>query len=80
MSLVAHHVKEDYITYGPLYRKIYEFSFHEVGKRFQISLTDYLNLPPYMMDMLVEIAEFENGKKLKSVRNVLDNMGDLNGG
>lgn len=46
--------KENYTEYGPIGRIINLFNHKRVGKKFNLSLTEFLELPRDYVDMIIE--------------------------
>lgn len=56
LALVAHHDKEDVLEGGPLYTHIRQFFNYRLHKLFGISLTEFLEYPPHVVEFLYSIA------------------------
>lgn len=59
LALVAMHPKEDVVEGGPLFTHIRKYYHHQVHKHFGLSLSEFLELPPYVAEFLYEIARAE---------------------
>lgn len=59
MALVKMHPKEQLIEGGPYYRLVREYHGAKIHKEFGISLTDYLELPRHIMELLLGICKEE---------------------
>lgn len=59
-GLVLAREKEDYDRYGTLYRSIHLFRLNDVAKRFGLNLTEYLNLPREIVELIQHICEQED--------------------
>lgn len=66
LALVALHPKEDAMEGGPLFTHIRKFHSHRIYKHFGLSLAEFMELPPYVVELLYEMAEAE------AVRNEVD--------
>lgn len=82
MALVRMHPKEQLIEGGPLYKLVREYHSFKVYKEFGISLTEYLELPRFVTELLLGICKEETkaaikaaDKQLNAMRNDLRNKG-----
>lgn len=57
LSLVAMHPKEDVLEGGPLYSHVRKFFNYRIQKHFGLSLLEFLELPPYLVELLYDIAK-----------------------
>lgn len=57
LALVMHNWSEDNVSYGRLRERMESFAEHNVGKYFNISFKDFIDMPTYSCDMMLEIAE-----------------------
>lgn len=74
---VLFHESEDFITGSLLEKDIEAYRINRVWDIFHISLTEFLDLPPYIGEMLINSAMKEiqkKGKDLDDVKNELDKM------
>lgn len=57
LALVMHNWSEDNVSYGRLRERLEAFAEHSVGKWFSISFKEFIDMPTYVCDMMLEIAE-----------------------
>ncbi|MNM09252.1 hypothetical protein D3C81_193350 [compost metagenome] len=78
LALVARHVKEDYCEYGGLYRAIYQYNVNEVGKRWNMSLVEFLDLPREYHRLILRICSEDAARALlpteKQIRDLKNNQ------
>lgn len=60
LALVALHPKEDVVEGGLLFSHIRRYHSRQIYRNFGISLMEFLTLPPYVVELLYEIAEAES--------------------
>ena len=56
LSLVAHHDTEDYQKSSLEYQTLHRFAVNRVGKYFNISLLEYLQLPVATQHLMIDIS------------------------
>lgn len=56
LSLVAQHPKENSMEGGALFVHIRRFFHYRLSKLFGLSLSEFLELPPFVVELLYEIA------------------------
>lgn len=59
LAMVAMHDKEDVIEGGQLFSHIRKYHSHRVYKLFGINLIEFLELPPYVVELLYDMAAAE---------------------
>lgn len=59
LAVVAMHPKEDVIEGGPLFTHIRRYHSHQIYKQFGVSLTEFLELPLHVVELLYAMAEAE---------------------
>lgn len=57
LALVMHNWSEDNVSYGRLRERLEAFAEHSVGKWFSISFKEFIDMPTYVCDMMLEISE-----------------------
>jgi hypothetical protein len=70
LALVAMHPKEDALEGGPLYSHIRRYYNYQIKKHFGMSLTEFLELPPYVVDLLYDIARADATQQENTHRSV----------
>lgn len=66
LSLIAHHDTEDYQKNSLEYQILKRFAVNRVGKHFNVSLGDYLNLPISTQNIILDIS-MEMDKEIASI-------------
>jgi hypothetical protein len=56
LALVAMHPKEDVVEGGPLYSHIRRYYNYQIYKHFGLSLSEFLELPMHLADLLYDIS------------------------
>lgn len=56
LALVAMHSKENDTNYSSMHRLIARYALHDIGDKFKLSLTEFLDLPHEITDLLFRIA------------------------
>lgn len=56
LALVGMQPKEDISRYSKLYRTIRRYALHEIHAKFGLSLTEFLDLPHDIVELLFEIS------------------------
>ncbi len=56
LSIVALHPKENWTKWSRLYRTIRRYDFHDIKGKFGLSLTEFLELPREIVELLFEIS------------------------
>lgn len=56
LALVAMHPKEDVMEGGPLFSHIRKFYNYQITKHFGLSLSEFLELPPFVTELLYDIC------------------------
>lgn len=74
LALVARHVKEDYCEYGGLYRAIYQYNVNEVGKRWNMSVVEFLNLPREFHRLILRICAEDANRALLPTEQQIKNL------
>lgn len=59
LALVAMHPKEDVIEGGPTFTHIRRFFHYRIHKHFSLSLEEFMGLPPYVTELLYDMARGE---------------------
>ena len=67
-----HHWSEDAISASRLRERMDAFLDLRVGTAFNMSFTDFLNQPPYLCDMMLEVLEKRAPAQEAELQNVLD--------
>ena len=57
LALVMHNWSEDNVSYGRLRERMEAFAEHSTGKWFNTSFKEFIDMPTYVCDMMLEIAE-----------------------
>lgn len=73
-NLVMERPKENYNKYGTLYRTIHTYRLREVHKRFGYSLTEFLDQPREIVDLIFEICMMEDKADTTAFENVREEM------
>lgn len=74
-GVVLHSHKEDYSEYGPLYRTFYQYRLKDIGKLFNISISEFLDLPREYVNLMLRIATEEtlvDNDNLDKIKDKLD--------
>lgn len=58
LALVMHNWAEDNIVGGRLRERMEAFARNGVGKHFHMSFEEFINQPPYVCDMMLEVCEY----------------------
>jgi hypothetical protein len=56
-SLVLNSKKEDYLSFGPLYKLLVKYRLKDVNKTFGLNLKEFLSLPREFTEIILEICE-----------------------
>jgi len=56
LALVAVHPKEETMEGSPLYKHIRRFYNYQIHAKFGLSLTEFLEMPPHLVELLYDIA------------------------
>ena len=75
-ALVMDHPKENYTEYGTLYRTIHGFHFRDIHKKFGLNLTEFLELPREIVELVIHIANKDIERKNRTFDEVKDNLED----
>lgn len=75
-ALVAMHDCEDVSLGSLLYEDVVSFADNRVYKFFNISIKDFLDMPPYVCKMLIDISKVLSNKENTEAANVLNNIGN----
>lgn len=62
---VAMHWQESPFVGGPLYERIIQFEQRKVAARFNISLPEFLSLPPHVVRFILRYSKEETEKELR---------------
>ena len=65
-NLALNRPKENYCEYGTLYRTVHAYHLREVHKRFGYNLTEFLDLPRELVELIFKICETEGQQDAKS--------------
>jgi hypothetical protein len=74
LALVGMQPKEDVSRYSKLYRTIRRYSFHEIHSKFGLSLTEFLDLPHDIVELLFEISAEQAQKQQPSIDKTLKDL------
>ena len=76
LALVAMHAKEDASTHSALYNTIRRFKRYRVGapENFNISLTEFLQLPREICDLMFDIQATEASEEAARLQRKIDEM------
>jgi hypothetical protein len=75
LGVVAHHTKENYNDYGPLYHMAYKYRLHDIRRNFGYTFDEFLQLPREFITVLFEVCAHEATKTNKTVNDVVDSLG-----
>jgi hypothetical protein len=70
LALVAMHPKEDVLEGGPLFSHIRRYHQHQIQQHFRLSLVEFLELPPYLVDLLYDITPAESHRTQSITRQI----------
>lgn len=71
-ALVRHHWCEDTITASRLRERMEAYLDARIGQNFQLSFPDFLNLPTYVCDLMLETIEKRAPAQDQELQTVLD--------
>lgn len=76
LALIAMHPKEDFSTHSALYNTIRRFRKYKVGHpdNFNMSLTEFLELPKDISDFLMDIMASEAAEEAARLQEQIKNM------
>jgi hypothetical protein len=66
LDTITLHAREDYKEVSGMYRAIERYNRQGIGNLFHLSLTDYLNLPKDIIEMITEIV-IESAKRIDAI-------------
>lgn len=70
LALVAYHPKEDVLEGGPLYSHIRRYFNYQIFKHFGLNLTEFLELPPHVVELLYDIARADGVQQGSTARQI----------
>lgn len=70
LALVAMHPKEDAMEGSTLFSHIRRYYNYQIRKQFGLSLSEFLDLPPYVVDLLYDIAQADATQQENTHRSV----------
>lgn len=73
-ALVQTREKENYFDYGTLHRTIYSYRLREINKRFDLSITEFLDLPREIVELLIKVSDEELARDSKSYNEIKDQL------
>lgn len=59
LALVAMHDKENVVEGGPQFSYIRRYHSHRIKEHFNLSLLEFFELPPHVVELLLDIASIE---------------------
>lgn len=69
-ALCMHSPKEDSATYGPLHRKIASYRLRNIYDKFGLNLSEFLDCPREVTDLLLKMADAEMVEKDRSLEEI----------
>ena len=75
-ALVRHHWCEDAIGASRLRERMESFLEARVGQNFHMSFQDFINQPPYVCDLMLEVLQTRAPAQEQELQNVLDEFKD----
>lgn len=76
LALVLMHWEEDAITSSTLRARMETFMDNRVGERFRLSFTEFLELPSYVCDLMIEVCtKRKDDVPSEALEQALKNMG-----
>lgn len=73
-ALVRHHWCEDTIVASRLRERMEAFRDLRIGSAFNMSFTEFLNQPPYMCDLMLEVMEKHAPQETQELNELLQEM------
>lgn len=73
-ALVRHHWCEDAIVASRLRERLEAFADLKIGTAFHMSFTEFINQPPYMCDLMLEIMEKRAPEQAQELHDLLQDM------
>ena len=74
MAAMGYHPQEDLIEGSYLYSLIRTFHRYEIHKEFGITLTDFLNMPRHVSELIVDMCEMARRLKDKAAKGMNDDL------
>lgn len=71
-QLVMKQWSEDTVTRGLLHERMVQYTDAELGKHFNISFTEMMELPSYVIGMMIEVAENRTRREQPAINEALD--------
>lgn len=72
LALVRLHWSEDTVTGSRLHERMKQFALGNVGKVFNMSFTEFINQPTYVIELMLEVCADENVRKNEAAQSALD--------